>query len=245
MLRLPKNGYDIRQLLLQAPVRKLLENMKLHKDMNTKLGSIFDVIFSINDRQEITKNLLWDILSEMKFKPSDKNDAMFDSSFEQWKKNPLDLEHLKRVECDLNFMKDEYNQLHDEFVKAMEKLNEIRENIDKNIVSANAWFYRFFRNADTRDYQQIIDEMQYITMEIYNQQNHLLSKLCTLIEILQTYNAKRFLWAEYVIGMRETLSSKRHSLAVGFNTAKRGRISKMVSFKSFGKCFSFKKTKSI
>lgn len=241
---LPKNVYDIRHVLLQAPIRKLLENMILHKDMNTKLGSIFDVIFSINNRQETTKNLFWDILSEMKFKPSDKNDAMFDSSFEQWKKNPLDYEHLEKVACNLNFMKDEYNQLHDKFDKAMEKLNGIKENINKNIVSANAWFYRFFRNSDTRDYQEIIDEMQYITMRIYNQQNQLLSKLYSLIEILQTYNAKRFLWAEYVIGMRETLSSERHSVAVRLHPAKRARFSKMVSFKSFGRCLSFKRSKS-
>lgn len=162
--------------------------------------------------EEMTK-VCQKILAEIEFDlPTFLNDTEFFYSFEHWIKNPTDLKHVRMVAADLKVMSAQYETHNVIFNNEMKKINEIKFGFSALIKLANASFNKLLQTKHPNETNQFIEELRPILDRIYKQQTHLLDSHDNVLEILKKYNDQRMEWAEFLIGMKETIISHRNEV---------------------------------
>lgn len=223
MITFPKNSYEITPKLKALP-KKIPNNLKgdlfmkkIPTNMNIKEESakkyLTKLISSINDGQSKIRNFNVEILKLMSFKPFQKKDETFDSSVDNWSENQPVIEHLQQISSDINAMRNEYNECQVKFNKEMVTINKLRINIDKGIDAVINWLTKILKTSNEERRRKIIKNEEPTTSAIFQLQRQLLDGLANLQKILEDYNAKRFKWSEYIIGMRDKITAvERHSV---------------------------------
>lgn len=139
----------------------------------------------------------------------------FDSSFKNWLRNPTNVDHMKKVKNTLGSMKTEYDQLHEKFKRELNEVNVERANIEKNVEAVNNLMEKFFHTKVNR---QIADglsgDLSNLVYGVETLRNSLIEKLKNVIKTLEEYNQKRIIWAEFLIGMRDTLTTQPKAVAL-------------------------------
>lgn len=160
-----------------------------------------------------TRNVDLDILKKRSFKPSEKDDDVFIESYKVFCKNPFNLTHAQLIWRDHTRMRKTYNDLHIKFDDDMAAAETLRASVDTNIGVASKQFVKLLSTSNVKEIRNIVVRLQPIANKVIEEQKQLLGKLENMGETIELYNVKRYRWAEYLIGMRDTLNSdERHSV---------------------------------
>lgn len=102
----------------------------------------------------------------------------------------------------------------------MKKIDGIRKTIDKYFSLANAWANEKCDNLlqakSYKEFPKMVEEIVPLVERISKSQNQLIENLENMKADLQDYNIKRVVWIEFLIEMRETLTSNRRSMNLEF-----------------------------
>lgn len=199
----PVNSKKIKQALEWIPA-----NMKIiGKNAHTVLSETIRLIN--NEHMEQIKNLKASVYSQVIFDSPSKYDVNFDIMFEKWEHKPIDVKHLKKVSDDINTMKIQYHNLQANFNKQVQKLDALQTKIDTDVSYTNDLLDALLGMHSLEQMMKTITTFERIKDRISNHRTQLIQILENLKKILSIYNIERISYAEYLIGMKESLESKR------------------------------------
>lgn len=196
----------------------------VNKPMKDKLlkkvppeGELDEIIYSwlLNQKIDTINQLhtnqispvLNDIYTELAIQMPSKRNSKFDESFKNWLENPTDSIHIQRIETDLNAMIIQYNQTLVTFNNELEASVDVSKGIVAEIKQANALFDKLLKQRDVNQAKVIVGEVSNILDKIPTRESVLIRNLRDVKSALYKYNNQRVIWAEFLIGMRETLDS--------------------------------------
>lgn len=163
-----------------------------------------------------TMELNFDIYSEISYNLANKNDKMnkcFNKSYKIWKHNPVDQKHMQQVAIDFESMELEYIRLRAVFEMKMNAKDEIKRNIETMIAAVDGMFDELLNVSKSKELdpnstiQQMVMAIVRDLTEIHKRRVEYMANLRNLRNILKDYNKSRVIWAEFLIGMRESLKS--------------------------------------
>lgn len=161
-----------------------------------------------NQRQTtIIPKLNEEICSFMAFKSVNKYDN-FIGSFEQWVHKSTDTKHVQQVENNLESMKSKFNEFHQKFNYFMITADKLRASIKTDIASVNSLYENLSKTRESKTVAQMTEKVEWITDIVVYEQTNLIATLRNVICVLFNYNEQRITWAEFLIGMRNSPTSK-------------------------------------
>lgn len=191
---------------LENLVKKVPEGTKLKKT-NVR-DFLRNEIGTFNDKQIELKNLVDEVWTEVIVDVSKRVDDLFLKSFAQWEKNSVDINHMENVLSNINDAMVEFNQLNEKFGRQLEAMHTSSVSIEKDISSSAMVFNKLLKQPKLTP-NIIIEKIVPITSVIFQKQARFESIIRKANALTKEFNNRRMIWAEYVIGMRETLSAKR------------------------------------
>lgn len=199
-------------------------------------------IKEVKDQHAMTMKIFNDELSpELKFEPSDRCDKILNDSFKQWIENPVKQKRIQIVNENLSPMKWKYDELQKSMnIQCKETKRECKL-IKRDIILVKTLHKTILRltDSDSERIKRIINNIVNFIMRINENQNLMLHNLEHMKIIFNSYNRLRMIWAEFLIGMRNSLTSTPKSV----KRSKR-MLCKHLAKNVFGSGESKKKTKS-
>lgn len=210
-----KNANNLEHFMNAERLEQVLEKVGPSIKTNGKSTKelIETLIVSINN---IKTTNIWDfhdeISSSVAFELPENNidEETFETSYQHWKLNPIDSAQIQRVIDAVCGMKKEYTDLNTNFSSQLKEANEISTRIENDFKSVNGLCSKLLsptNNPMKGVYCDIPDIVKGLEA-IHTEYSKLLEKIENISKIIRNYNIKRFVWAEFMIGMRKTLDSE-------------------------------------
>lgn len=148
--------------------------------------------------------------SEIEYTSTIKYDNGFYKSFKNWDHNPVDQAHVQQVVNDIGIMRSKYDELHGPFIVEMNAIYGVDVNFASDIDLANSLFDRLLASTNALEIRKLVEDSLQVTIRMADRRKTRMTTLEHVRNILKDYNQWRIIWAEFIIGMRQTLSSERH-----------------------------------
>ncbi|XP_031625004.1 uncharacterized protein LOC116341839 [Contarinia nasturtii] len=216
---LGSNDFSNIELKLNAPLNPLLSNDKLEalvtkvpEGVKLKKTNVRDFLRSkietFNNKQIENRNLLDQIWAEVTVDVSRRMDDLFLKSFVQWEKNSVDINHMKKVISNLTDAIVEFDEMNKVFGEQLEAADMARISIEEDISSSAMVFNKLLKKSKLTT-SIIIEEVVPIFSVIFQKLAEFESIIQKENALTKEFNNRRIVWADYMIGVRETLSAER------------------------------------
>lgn len=139
-----------------------------------------------------------------------KKDWIFKFWFKEWNQDPVDEMHMDRVKNSTKTMSAEYDKLFKKFNAELTEAEKIKSNIDTFIGLANRSFGKLFEKPPAKP-QEVANDVKPLMDRIYNHEKGLITKLLAIENAVKEYNERRMVWVDFLIDLRETMTSSRRS----------------------------------
>lgn len=212
------NEFQKQQMLAKVSFDMKIDNLNAKHVLLCKIDFI-----NITTRRRITMSI-HQICLEIASKFPGRYELNFEKSFWNWVKNPTNRTHIERINNDLYIMEALYSRLVKLFNRKLLQIRETKASLESDLVKANLLVDKFLR-AVTKKSRKYIEEMEAILDNITIHTGNLEQKLDQLLHILNYYNEQRSDWAQFLIGMKKTLSSN----------PKEVKLAKVVNLTNFAK----------
>lgn len=192
------NPEMLKEVEKKVPVDTMYEGANLHMRLR-------DQITVLNIRQsKAAWKLSNDVCSAIAFRPLFKYGEIFD----EWNNEQFTKEYFERVESELRTIATEYEKWHGQFNDEIKEANQERFIIEKIISLTNDAFGSLNQINDPKEATKtVINLIIPLLNRISKAQTALFGHLKQLQHILKEYNEARFVWIEFLIGMRESITS--------------------------------------
>lgn len=155
------------------------------------------------------------VCSEIAFKPDIMYDKVFDNWFKVWDRDPINAEHVRQVEKELRDMTIEYETLLKRFNKMMKEVEAAEERFQYYLKFANPQFGRILKlnpeKPNAKKVKDILVGLQPLLDKLLQQLHLVLKHLKRVRFVLIDYNKARVRWVEFLMAMRESLTSERRT----------------------------------
>ncbi|XP_031622862.1 uncharacterized protein LOC116340482 [Contarinia nasturtii] len=122
--------------------------------------------------------------------------------FVEWKQKP---KHVEVVKNNIQSMETKYNTLKTEFDGEINAISQLIETIKTEVDSVNMSFGKLSQAQKTNDKMDIFRESKPTIATISQNQSNLIELLHRTLKTLKAYNEYRIVWAEYIVGVKESL----------------------------------------
>lgn len=194
------NSTNIDEIVRKVPADLYFNGgLKASKFLRSTINSI--------DMRQTTQNMnaIEEICTEFEFKPSYKKHRAFLKWFIKWDLNPVDQFHVQRVRGDIRKMAAEYENLLEKFNNELTAVHIARVDLDKFITLACSSLNILLQTTYPAQKTEIIIDVEPMLNKIHKQQSQFSKNLSELKTVLKNYNQQRMIWAESLIGMRESI----------------------------------------
>lgn len=211
-------GYRV-QLLEKIPphhrcgyhsTRSFLQ-MKLIEDANQERDEITEYNTKIS--AEIKREL-----------PKQGDHNIFYISFLNWFRNVPENIDIQRVRSALDSMNTEYAALRERFINKINEIKPLKATIDTDIIRANCLIETLLEIVHITQATDNITELVIMADSVSRRRYDLIRELKIVYQILEDYNKKRMIWADLIVGIRDTLTSQRKPVAMTERTQYSYRI---------------------
>lgn len=145
------------------------------------------------------------ITAEIQFELSDNNKRNFVDLFKQWYNKPAEKKDVKRVKNGIGPMFSDHKQFFECFNRTMatvEKFNGLVKSC-KTIVDYTR--KNLLKSTKFEEIKKLTEEIVGSTVKASSTYPLLIKKLADVKTLLRNYNKRRIEWAEFIIGIRESL----------------------------------------
>lgn len=137
-----------------------------------------------------------------------KNDEEFVDSFQNWNENPPNRTHIIEVQRTVDAIKLEYDDMQKHIEKFVKRANVVLAENEVKIGFADQLFKSILEDT-YNEFADVKDKLNITTKDLYQYHTFMFDRMDTLEGYVKMFNMSRLKWAEFIIGMRETLSSRK------------------------------------
>lgn len=149
------------------------------------------------------QHIIAKICSFMAFNSPNKYDD-FINAFKKWEDRPVDVKQLQQIKTVLNCMEEEFKKLKDKFKNYTDTAVRVKKNIQLDLGFAKSLLNNISKTKRSAVKASMKKELKPIVERLLHQQIKLIATLRNVILILFSYNEQRIIWAEFLIGMRNS-----------------------------------------
>ncbi|XP_031623972.1 uncharacterized protein LOC116341189 [Contarinia nasturtii] len=193
-----------------APVKEFLDHTKFLRIQNTLPSLKKDIVLIYNNTIR-TRSLYDKIIRALEFKLPIESDKILKKSYEKWEKDPdIDMAILNEIKNSMIATQLECSVYIERCREHMNAADKIKLNVEEFFDSANTSFDNIFTQNSTtlNNAKHIVQEAGKILASIKKEQNKLFIMLYKVIFILSFYNDLRMTYVEYIVGLRDSITSE-------------------------------------
>ncbi|XP_031637207.1 uncharacterized protein LOC116349763 [Contarinia nasturtii] len=169
----------------------------------------------INDAAtENIPNISAEICTEITFIPP--HDQLFDDWYKAWDMDPISEQHMIQVYKELPAMTTKYVQLYDLYHKRLGEVEAAVKGVKFLTKLINTDFDRLLilnpeEESDAVQARETVLRLQPLLERLGQHQEHVIRQLTQVRDVLIEYNKDRIKWIEFLVEIRESLTSDRRT----------------------------------